>query len=111
MTDFDNILNAGVALVETLSGDSFTHGGETFTGNFRTGNAMEQAEASSFSSHGSQSQTVVILYAARSQFSLPPFEWKNQKILRTTPTATEYIVASVNTDDPNVYAFVCVARK
>lgn len=105
---FDAILNAGVSLLETLSGDSFRHAGATYTGNFRTGNSLEQAEAGSFSMHGGQTRTVLILHVARSQFSAVPYSWKNQKISRETPTPAEYTVAAVNTDDPNIYAFILI---
>jgi len=108
--DFDAILNAGVSLLETLSGDVFTHAGSRYVGNFRTGNSLEQAEAGAFSSHGGQARVVLVLHVARSQFSTVPLGWKNQKIQRATPTPAEYTVSAVNTDDPNVYAFVLIGR-
>ena len=107
---FDAILNSGVSLLESLSGDPFTQAGARYTGNFRTGSPLEQAEAGGFSSHGGQSRTVVICAVARSQFSAPPISWKNQKVQRLAPTAAEYTVASVHTDDPNVYTFVLIGR-
>lgn len=109
-TAFDSILNAGVGLLETLSGDAFTHNATTYAGNFRTGSPLEQAEAGAFTQHGRQARTVLILYVARSQFSGVPLSWKDQKINRQTPTPAEYTVASVNTDDPNCYVFVLLGK-
>ena len=108
--NFDSILNAGVDLLEALSGDTFTHAGRAYVGNFRTGSSLEQAEAGAFSSHGGQSRAVLVLHVARSQFTAPPLAWKNQKIQRATPTPAEYTVSSVNADDPNIYAFVLIGR-
>ena len=116
--NFDSILNAGVDLLEALSGDTFTHAGRAYVGNFRTGNSLEQAEGSafgsrdggSFTSHGGMNRIVLVLYVARSQFTAPPLAWKNQKIQRATPTPAEYTVSSVNADDPNIYAFVLIGR-
>lgn len=108
--EFDAILNAGVSLLETLSGDVFKHNGTSYVGNFRTGNSLEQAEAGSFTSHGGQVRVVLVLHVARSQFSVPPLGWKNQKIFRTTPTPAEYTVSAVNTDDPNIYALILIGR-
>lgn len=112
MSSFDAYLNRGVALLETLAGDRFTHNGRGFVGNFRTGNSLEQAEAADvMRSHGYQSQVVLILHVSRSQFDSHPLLWKRSKIQRLTPTPAEYTVLSVNTDDPNIYAFVLIGRQ
>lgn len=110
---FESAMNSGVDLMETLAGDSFTIGGASFVGNFRTGNSLEQAEASeAMRLHGyPQAGVVLILHVARSRFSAPPLDWKRQKIKRLTPTPAEYTVASINTDDPNVYALVLIGRQ
>lgn len=107
---FDSILNAGVSLLESLSGDAFTHAGARYVGNFRTGNSLEQAEAGAFSLHGGQARIVLVLHVARSQFTAAPLSWKNQKVSRITPTPAEYTVATVNVDDPNIYAFVLIGK-
>lgn len=105
-------MNSGVGLLETLAGDRFTHNGAAFVGNFRTGNSLEQADAAGvMTAHGYESKIVLILHVARSQFTASPVTWKRQKIKRLTPTAQEYTVLSVNTDDPNVYAFVLIGRQ
>jgi hypothetical protein len=51
-----------------------------------------------------------VLHVARSQFTAAPLSWKNQKVLRITPTPAEYTVSTVNVDDPNVYAFVLIGK-
>jgi hypothetical protein len=109
MDFFDSLLNQGAALLESLAGDAFTHNGESFVGNFRTGNSLEQADAAQvMGSHGFQMKIVVILHVTRSQFTAPPISWRRQKLQRLTPTPQEFTILSVNTDDPNVYAFVLV---
>lgn len=112
MGSFDDYLNRGVALMETLAGDRFTHNGRQYVGNFRTGNSLEQAEAGEeMRSHGYLSQVLVILHVSRAQFESHPTTWKRQKLHRLTPAPAEYTVLSVNIDDPNVYAIVLLGRQ
>lgn len=109
---FSGLLAAGVALLETTAGDTFTHNGKSYVGNFRTGNSLEQTDAGvTMGAHGFEAKTVSILFVSRAQFDAPPVSWKRQKILRETPTPAEYTIASINFEDPDVFAFVLVGRQ
>lgn len=109
---FSGLLAAGVELLEATAGDAFTHNGQRYIGNFRTGNSLEQADAGvSMGAHGFEAKTISILFVSRSQFDAPPVSWKRQKILRETPTPAEYTIASINFEDPDVFAFVLIGRQ
>lgn len=112
MGAFDDLLNSGVDLMETLTGDAFTQNGTAYVGNFRAADPIEQVNAGQqFNLHGKRNQIAVILYVARSQFTEAPLLWEDQQLIRLTPTPTEYTILTVNAEDPNAYVFVLIGSK
>lgn len=112
-TNAQKIMARHSGMSETASGNFVGPDGRIYTMLFRAADALEvESAAREMTAHGYTDRSVVIATATRTQFPVPPLDWRRKKGTRTAPGPdTECLIHSINTDDPLHYVFVLLIRQ